>query len=98
MHDFNAFFEQIICGKIPSIMTNIDNKLAENVPGSWYTNDECICCGLCGDKAPLSFQPTTDGDYHIVYRQPATEDEVAAALEAMDACPVDAIRNDGTTS
>lgn len=76
-------------------MATNENKLPENVPGKWYTTDDCIICGLCGELAPESFRLGADGDVNIVYHQPTTPDEIAAALEALDACPVEAIGNDG---
>ncbi len=76
-------------------MANIDNKLPENVPGNWYTDDNCIICGLCGELAPTLFRTREDGQVNIVYHQPSTPEEAEAALEAMDACPVEAIGNDG---
>ena len=76
-------------------MATYENKLTENVPGKWYTDDNCICCGLCGDFAPASFRPSEDGGHHVVHNQPSTPGDEEAAQEAMEMCPVDAIGDDG---
>lgn len=66
----------------------------DNAPGSWYVNEECICCHICEENAPAHFRESEDGDHHIVYNQPQTEDELIAAEEAKEGCPVDAIHSD----
>lgn len=74
-------------------MADSANKQPENVAGSWYVDDQCIDCSLCRDEAPDWF---TAGDGHsFVHKQPAGDDETAAATAAMEACPVEAIGNDG---
>ena len=75
-------------------MANKENILEENVPGSWYTDDECIICGLCSDLAPAVFRIREDGTVNIVYHQPTTPQQLASAQEAMNECPVEAIGND----
>ena len=74
----------------------IDPKriFADNVPGSWYVHDECICCGLCENVAPATFRLSADYSHHSVHRQPATPEELADAEEARERCPVEAIGND----
>lgn len=76
-------------------MANLNDKHSENILGKWYVDTGCIFCGLCGEYAESSFRPATDGAQHIVYHQPTTEAEIAAAQESMESCPVDAIGNDG---
>ena len=73
----------------------IAERYSDNAPGRWYVNEECIHCDLCEEHAPAHFRTSEQGDHHIVYRQPQTADEEAAAEEAMDGCPVEALQNDG---
>ena len=76
-------------------MANLDEKWDDNVPGAFYVDKECILCSLCVDIAPESFKESDAGDHDVVYKQPEGEDELAAAMDAMEQCPVDAIGNDG---
>ena len=68
-------------------------RLAANVDGALYVNDQCINCAACHNFAPQSFdrhQPTDR--YHYVYEQPTTPTALEQARAAMTACPVAAIR------
>jgi len=66
-------------------MADVANKYAENVPGKFYVDDQCIDCDLCRD----------DGGHSYVYKQPETPEEEGLCKEAMEGCPVEAIGNDG---
>ena len=57
--------------------------------------DTCIDCDLCRETAEDNFKRDEDGGYSFVYKQPENEDEAALCLEAMEACPVEAIGSDG---
>jgi len=76
-------------------MANQNDRHAENVPGRWYVDAICIICGMCGEYAPETFRASADGTQNIVFRQPVTPQELEAAKEAMEGCPVDSIGNDG---
>lgn len=76
-------------------MPNRNDKHPENVPGPWYVDTSCIICGMCDEYAPATFRVANDGSQNIVYRQPVADAELAAAKEAKEGCPVDAIGNDG---
>ena len=76
-------------------MANPNDKFSENVPGAWYVDTNCIQCGLCDDALPAVFRRSDDGDHNYVHRQPEAEDELREAEEVREACPVDAIGNDG---
>jgi len=71
------------------------DKWPENAPGKFYVDEQCIDCDLCRETAPDVFQRNEDGGYTYVHKQPTTEDEVAAAMEALEGCPVEAIGSDG---
>lgn len=62
---------------------------------SFYVDRECILCTTCSDLAPDHFRRSDDEDHDVCYRQPRDPDELAACLEAMAACPVEAIGDDG---
>jgi ferredoxin len=77
-------------------MADAANKYAENVPGKFYVDDQCIDCDLCRETAPANFKRNDDGGHSYVYKQPETPDEEGLCKEAMEGCPVEAIGNDGT--
>ena len=39
-------------------MADAANKYAENVPGKFYVDDQCIDCDLCRETAPANFKLT----------------------------------------
>ncbi|MBI39767.1 MAG: ferredoxin [Leptospiraceae bacterium] len=70
-------------------------KQPENVPGKWYVDQTCVPCHLCMDEAP-ELMSYADGETHTFFsKQPSSEEEENQAREAMDACPTEAIGNDG---
>lgn len=76
-------------------MADKSEKQPENVPGLWYVDTNCIDCDVCRETAPNNFTQQKDKGYSYVYKQPENDDEKAQAREAMEACPVEAIGNDG---
>ncbi len=72
-------------------MATPELRLPENVPGSFYVTSECIDCDMCRATAPGSFSRNDEIQFSIVHHQPTTEEERAAAIEAKDGCPVEAI-------
>jgi ferredoxin len=76
-------------------MAEIEDKLPENAAGRFYVDRNCIDCDVCRDTSPRNFTREDDNGYSYVYRQPATPEELELCKEAMDACPVEAIGNDG---
>jgi ferredoxin len=76
-------------------MADNQHRHSDNVPGPWYVDNNCIDCDLCGETAPRTFQRSGDCDHHRVFHQPASPEELCAAEEARQHCPVDAIGNDG---
>jgi ferredoxin len=76
-------------------MADHKNKWADNVPGKFYVDKECILCSVCSDAAPNNFRMSDDEDHDVVFKQPANATETAQAYEAMENCPVEAIGDDG---
>lgn len=76
-------------------MAEPEDKLPENAPGKFYVDRNCIDCDVCRDTAPKNFTRYDENGYSYVYKQPQTPEETELCVEAMDACPVEAIGNDG---
>ena len=75
-------------------MANKDNKWEKNAAGKFYVDDQCIDCDLCRETAPDFFGNSNEG-YSFVTKQPSNEAETALCNDAMEACPVQAIGDDG---
>ena len=76
-------------------MADPTDRYEDNVPGKWYVDRMCILCSVCSEAAPNNFREADSGDHDIVYKQPENSDEELQCEEAMAACPVEAIGNDG---
>jgi ferredoxin len=76
-------------------MPDPNDRLPENEPGRYYVDSQCIDCEVCRDVAPANFRREAGKRYSYVYRQPENEKEENLCREAMEACPVEAIGNDG---
>jgi ferredoxin len=76
-------------------MADAANKYAENIAGKYYVDNQCIDCDLCRETAPDNFKRNEDGGYSFVFKQPASPDEEARCKEAKEACPVEAIGDNG---
>lgn len=74
-------------------MADISRRLSKNVPGIYYVDEECINCGSCVEIAPENFD--ADDESAFVKKQPENEEEREKCEEAMEACPVEAIGDDG---
>ncbi len=71
------------------------NRLAQNVPGKFYVDDQCIACDACVVEAPLFFSMNDIKGHAYVKMQPTTAEQIQLANEALKHCPVDAIGDDG---
>jgi ferredoxin len=76
-------------------MASVDDKYPDNVAGAFYVDTQCIDCDVCRDTAPSNFGRNDDGGYSYVFKQPESDEEMEQCKEAMDACPVEAIGDDG---
>ena len=77
-------------------MAFLDEKLSDNIAGQYYVDRNCIDCDVCRDTAPNNFRRNDDNGYSYVFHQPETELQDELCREAMDACPVEAIGDDGS--
>lgn len=73
-------------------------RAAENVPGRYYVDTQCIGCNICPEIAPANFASNLEEGCEYVCKQPSDRDEESLCREAMEICPVDAIRCDGLKS
>jgi len=78
-------------------MANINDRLAQNIPGAYYVDSSCIDCDMCRTTAPAFFKRNDSVGSSIVFRQPVTPEEFAQAEEGLQSCPTDSIGNDGDT-
>src|SRR5271166_2177202 len=78
-----------------NFMADAANKYAENIAGKYYVDNQCIDCDLCRETAPDNFKRNEDGGYSFVFKQPESPDEEARCKEAKEACPVEAIGDNG---
>jgi ferredoxin len=76
-------------------MPNRNDKNLGNAEGKFYVDSSCIDCDLCRENAPAIFRRDEEAGVTIVYHQPASEEELVIANEAMDGCPTESIGNDG---
>ena len=83
-------------------MSDRNERFAENISGKYYVTKACIGCTLCSVIAPANFMENTDEELAVghcyVHKQPETEAEALICEEAMDVCPADAIRNNGSSN
>jgi ferredoxin len=76
-------------------MADKENKVPDNIPGSFYVDTSCIACGICIAEAPDTFKYNEDESLAYVYAQPANEEHTASAKQALNHCTADAIGDDG---
>ncbi|MAS93998.1 MAG: hypothetical protein CMO55_12455 [Verrucomicrobiales bacterium] len=76
---------------------NFAHRYPLNVPGKFYVTGECTDCDLCRECAPDNIQRDDRHGYSYFYKQPQTEEEMAAVLLGVEGCPTGAVRQDGDT-
>jgi ferredoxin len=76
-------------------MADRNARLSDNVPGRFYVDDQCIDCDVCREVAPGVFRQNREEGHSFVFAQPDSRGEEAAAREALEECPVEAIGDDG---
>jgi len=76
-------------------MADKKHKFSMNVTGIYYVDDQCIACDACCVEAPRFFAMNDNDGHAFVKLQPATAEDLKEAENAMAACPVEAIGNDG---
>ncbi len=76
-------------------MADKNDKLPENAPGKFFVDSTCIDCDACRATAPDNFARSEENGYSYVSKQPANDEELQLCKDALEACPVEAIGDDG---
>lgn len=72
-------------------MADPNYRFEDNCEGKFYVDQDCIACDTCVGIAPRHFKLTPNFSHAVVCQQPSSESEHQECLDAMDACPVNAI-------
>jgi ferredoxin len=71
-------------------------KHPKNVPGRYYVDcDGCLSHALCVHVAPGHFRIDEHGWEAYIFKQPESPEEDTCCREALEACPMAAIHDDG---
>ena len=65
-------------------MADKANKVAQNVPGKYYVDADCITCDACVTEAPDFFEIDEEEGYAFVKVQPKTKEEIETHVEDFD--------------
>lgn len=76
-------------------MNASEERLRANAWGKYYVSGECNACGVCAVCAPGNIGPGWAGDYCAVAFQPVDDEEERAMRDAMAACPLGCLHDDG---
>lgn len=76
-------------------MADKSKRNPANPAGTYYVDLTCIECLACVDAAPEFYVHDFDTGGSYVKKQPTTEDEIKRCREGMEACPTQAIGDDG---
>ena len=68
---------------------------SEPAPGRYYVHPSCVDCDTCRAIAPDHFVRHHEREQAIVCSQPLSSEQVERVEEALDCCPVAAIRRRG---
>ncbi len=76
-------------------MADKNNRFSQNTPGKYFVDDQCIACDACTIEAPEFFFMNDEDGHAYVKKQPSNESEREECENALAACPVEAIGNNG---
>ena len=76
-------------------MADKSARWEQNVDGKYYVDDQCIACDACVVEAPGFFEMNDDDGHAYVSKQPSDKSEIDDCENALAACPVGAIGDDG---
>ena len=76
-------------------MADKSAKWESNALGMYYVDDQCIACDACCVEAPEFFFMNDDDGHAFVEIQPTTKEQLEECRNALEACPVAAIGDDG---
>ena len=72
-------------------MAQLELRLKENLPGSFFVDSSCIDCDTCRWLAPAVFERSAGAGKSYVRAQPGSADDAARAAMALIACPTSSI-------
>ncbi|MBL8018617.1 MAG: ferredoxin [Leptospirales bacterium] len=76
-------------------MADPKHKQPENANGKWYVDSTCVPCHVCLDEASDLLSYAHDESHVYFKKQPENAEETKRAANAMQACPTEAIGDDG---
>ena len=76
-------------------MADTSAKWKQNIDGKYYVDDQCIACDACCVEAPGFFLMNDDDGHAYVSKQPTNDNDLEECENAIAACPVEAIGNNG---
>jgi ferredoxin len=76
-------------------MITSTERIRANAWGRYYVTGQCNACGVCAACAPDNIAASWDGTYYAIAYQPSTEREARELEDAMAACPLHCIHDDG---
>lgn len=76
-------------------MSTSAERLRANAWGRYYVTGECNGCGVCAACAPDNIGRSWDRSYYAVAFQPQDEREEREMQDAMNACPLQCLHDDG---
>lgn len=76
-------------------MADKEAKWEQNKAGKYYVDDQCIACDACCVEAPEFFLMNDDDGHAYTAKQPSSEQELEDCINALQACPVGSIGDDG---
>ena len=79
-------------------MADKSAKWEQNSSGKYYVDDQCIACDACCVEAEHFFFMNDEEGHAYVGKQPQTKEEKQECENALAACPVGAIGDDGENS
>jgi ferredoxin len=76
-------------------MAEKEAKWEQNIDGKFYVDDQCIACDACVMEAKDFFAMNDEDGHAFVFKQPQSKEEAEECENALAACPVESIGNDG---
>lgn len=76
-------------------MADKEAKWEQNLSGKYYVDDQCIACDACCVEAPAYFDMNDEDGHAFVKKQPESDEAEEECQNALMACPVGAIGDDG---
>ena len=76
-------------------MGSSGERIRANAWGRYYVTDECNACGVCAVCAPTNMGRAWDDTYLAVALQPIDDRQELEMQDAVAACPLGCLHDDG---